>query len=79
VTVSQLLDLYMPLAEWDVSTREGYEGYVRRTIRTALGRDASPAVNWSTAFRAVGVRPVSDRLHEEVSLAEEQYKGGGEP
>jgi hypothetical protein len=27
----------MPLAEWDVSTREGFEGYVRRTIRPGLG------------------------------------------
>jgi integrase len=36
-TISQLLDLYMPLAEWDVSTREGFEGYVRRTIRPGLG------------------------------------------
>jgi integrase len=36
-TVDQLLDQYMPLAEWDVSTREGFEGYVRRTIRPGLG------------------------------------------
>jgi integrase len=36
-TVGQLLDLYMPLAEWDVSTREGFEGYVCRTIRPGLG------------------------------------------
>jgi integrase len=36
-TVGQLLDQYMPLAEWDVSTREGFEGYVRRTIRPGLG------------------------------------------
>jgi hypothetical protein len=36
-TVNQLLDLYLPLAEWDVSTREGFEGYVRRTIRPGLG------------------------------------------
>lgn len=36
-TVAQLLDQYMPLAEWDVSTREGFEGYVRRTIRPGLG------------------------------------------
>jgi integrase len=36
-TVGQLLDLYMPLAEWDVSTRESFEGYVRRTIRPGLG------------------------------------------
>jgi hypothetical protein len=25
------------LAEWDLSTREGYEGYIRRTIKPALG------------------------------------------
>lgn len=30
-TVAQLLDQYMPLAKWDLSTREGFEGYVRRT------------------------------------------------
>jgi hypothetical protein len=34
-TVAQLLDQYMPLAEWDVSAREGFGGYVRRTIRAA--------------------------------------------
>jgi integrase len=27
----------MPLPEWDLSTREGFEGYVRRTIRPGLG------------------------------------------
>jgi integrase len=36
-TVGQLLDQYMPIAEWDVTTREGFEGYVRRTIRPGLG------------------------------------------
>ena len=36
-TVGQLLDQYMPIADWDVSTREGFESYVRRTIRPALG------------------------------------------
>ncbi len=36
-TVGQLLGQYMPIAEWDVSTREGFEGYVRRTIRPGLG------------------------------------------
>jgi integrase len=40
-TVSQLLDLYMPLAEWDVSTRESFEGYARRTIRPGLGTSRS--------------------------------------
>ena len=35
--VSFLLDQYVPLAEWDVSTRETCEGYIRRTIRPALG------------------------------------------
>lgn len=27
----------MAHAEWDVSTREGFEGYVRQTIRPGLG------------------------------------------
>jgi integrase len=36
-TVGQLLDQYMPIADWDVSTRQGFESYVRRTIRPALG------------------------------------------
>src|SRR5579863_8476234 len=40
-TVAQLLDLYMPLVEWDASTREGFEGYVRRTIRPGLGTSRS--------------------------------------
>lgn len=37
VTVGQLLDQYMQVAELDVSTRESYEGYIRRTIRPVLG------------------------------------------
>ena len=32
-----LLDQYMAVADLDVSTREGYEGYIRRTIKPALG------------------------------------------
>jgi integrase len=36
-TVAQLLDQYVLIAEWDLSTREGYEGYIRRTIKPALG------------------------------------------
>jgi hypothetical protein len=36
-TVGHLLDAYVPLAEWGVSTRETCEGYIRLTIRPALG------------------------------------------
>jgi integrase len=36
-TVDQLLDQYVPIAEWDLSTRITFEGYIRRTIRPALG------------------------------------------
>ena len=36
-TVNQLLDQYVMVAEWDLSTRVGFEGYIRRTIRPALG------------------------------------------
>lgn len=36
-TVAQLPDQYAPLAEWDVSTREGFEGYARKAIRPGLG------------------------------------------
>jgi integrase len=37
VTVAELLARYMEVAEFDVSTRETYEGYIRRTILPALG------------------------------------------
>ena len=36
-TVGHLLDQCMSVAELDVSTREGYEGYTRRTIKPVLG------------------------------------------
>jgi hypothetical protein len=36
-TVGYLLDQYMAVADLDVSTREGYEGHIRRTIKPALG------------------------------------------
>jgi hypothetical protein len=36
-TVAQLLDQYAQVAEWDLSTRTGFEGYIRRTIKPALG------------------------------------------
>ena len=37
VTVAQLLDQYVATAGWDVSIREGNLGYIRRTIKPALG------------------------------------------
>ena len=37
VTVAQLLDQYVATAGWDVSTRVSNLGYIRRTIKPALG------------------------------------------
>ena len=37
ITVAELLDAYVPVAGWDVSTLETNLGYVRRTIKPALG------------------------------------------
>jgi hypothetical protein len=37
VTVTQLLDQYVRTAGWDLSTRESNLGYIRRTIKPALG------------------------------------------
>lgn len=37
VTVAELLDQYVPLAGWDVSTEETNLGYIRGTIKPALG------------------------------------------
>ena len=37
VRVAQLLDQYVSTAGWDVSTRESSRGYIRRTIKPALG------------------------------------------
>jgi hypothetical protein len=36
-TVARLLDEYAAIAEWDVSTRQTDEGFIRRTIKPALG------------------------------------------
>jgi integrase len=36
-TVAQLLDQYVPIAGWDLSTQESNLGYIRRTIKPALG------------------------------------------
>ena len=37
VTVAKLMDEYAAVAEWDVSTRQTNEGFIRRTIKPALG------------------------------------------
>jgi len=37
LTVAQLLDQYVLTAGWDVSTRESNLGYIRRTIKPAIG------------------------------------------
>jgi hypothetical protein len=37
VTMAQLLDQYLSTAWWDVSTRESNLGYIRRTIKPAIG------------------------------------------
>jgi regulatory GntR family protein len=36
-TVARLLDEYAAIAPWDVSTRQTNEGFIRRTIKPALG------------------------------------------
>ena len=36
-TVARLMDEYAPIAEWDVSTRQTNEGFIRRTIKPPLG------------------------------------------
>jgi integrase len=36
-TVARLMDEYAPIADWDVSTRQTNEGFIRRTIKPALG------------------------------------------
>jgi integrase len=36
-TVAQLLDQYAQIAEWELSTRAGFESYIRRTIKPSLG------------------------------------------
>jgi hypothetical protein len=36
-TMAKLLDQYAAVAPWDVSTRQTSEGFIRRTIKPALG------------------------------------------
>ena len=35
--MAELLDRYVQIADWELSTREANEGYIRRTIKPALG------------------------------------------
>jgi integrase len=37
VTVAQLMDRYIEVADWDLSTRKANEVYIRRVIKPALG------------------------------------------
>lgn len=37
VEVARLLDEYAATAEWELLTRESNEGYIRRTLKPALG------------------------------------------
>jgi integrase len=37
VTMPMLMDQYAAIAEWGVSTRQTNEGFIRRTIKAALG------------------------------------------
>ena len=37
VTMAKLLDEYAPIAQWDVSTRQTSEGFIRRTLKPAIG------------------------------------------
>jgi hypothetical protein len=37
VTMAELMDEYAAIAEWDVSTRQTNDGFIRRTIKPALG------------------------------------------
>jgi hypothetical protein len=42
-TVAQLLDQQAQVAEWDLSTRTGFEGYIRRTIKLAAEHQGDDA------------------------------------
>jgi hypothetical protein len=42
VTVAKLLDQYLPIAGWDLSTRESNLGYIRRIINPAIAHPRRP-------------------------------------
>jgi len=55
-TVATLMDEYAAVAEWDVSTRQTNEGFIRRTIKPALGH-----------IKVRKVRgPILDKLYAEL-------------
>ena len=55
-TMAKLLDEYAAIAPWDVSTRQTNEGFIRRTIKTALG-----------PMKVRNVRgPILDKLYAEL-------------
>ncbi len=55
-TVATLMDEYAAVAEWDVSTRQTNEGFIRRTIKPALGH-----------IKVRRVRgPILDKLYAEL-------------
>jgi hypothetical protein len=37
ILIMVLVDQYAAVADWDLSTRKAYEGYIRRVIKPALG------------------------------------------
>jgi integrase len=56
VTVAKLMDEYAAIAEWDVSTRQTNQGFIRRTIKPALGH-----------MKVRKVRgPILDKLYAEL-------------
>jgi integrase len=59
-TVAKLLDEYAPIAPWDVSTRQTNEGFIRRTIKPALGpmkvRKVRGPILGAEALRRPGVQ-----------------------
>ena len=56
VTVAMLMDEYAAVAGWDVSTRQTNEGFIRRTIKPALGH-----------MKVRKVRgPILDKLYAEL-------------
>ena len=54
-TVARLMDEYAPIAEWDVSTRQTNEGFIRRTF-------TSTGVVYGVADTAVTGLPVAERV-----------------
>jgi hypothetical protein len=56
ITVAKLMDEYAAVAEWNVSTRQTNEGFIRRTIKPALGH-----------MKVRKVRgPILDKLYAEL-------------